>query len=157
MRTNSVQQCSASFARPANTTTYASADLVANNATAGSVEALQFAAGPAGTIRRARLAKSSATVANASFRLHLFASDPCATAPSNGDNGAIELNAGSDAYLGYVDFASPPDIWAAQSANFVDVGFHWEGGAIHGILEARAAYVPASAETFTVTLETEPA
>ena len=39
------ETASASFARPANTTQYASGDLVANSATAASVAALSFPGG----------------------------------------------------------------------------------------------------------------
>jgi hypothetical protein len=66
----------ASFTRPADTTTYASGDLVANNTTAGSVVPLTFtavtrSAGDSVRIERARINTSNALLTNASFRLHL--------------------------------------------------------------------------------------
>src|SRR6185437_974597 len=80
---------SANFTRPADTTAYATGDLVANSTTAGSVTPLSFTAPRyatgSGQVRRARLKKSTNTTTNATFRLHLYATSPT---PTNGDNGA---------------------------------------------------------------------
>src|SRR3569833_86506 len=85
-----VYNISASFTRPADTTAYASGDLVANSTTAGSVTPLTFTLGntfPQGQLRltRARIYKSGTTATNANFRLHLYEASPV---PANGDNGA---------------------------------------------------------------------
>jgi hypothetical protein len=95
----------AAFARPNDANAYAIGDLVTNSTIAGNITALPFAvARPArsatpvdpatgaqaifsGVIRRARLVKSSTTVANAQFRLHLFADGP--PGAINGDNGVF--------------------------------------------------------------------
>lgn len=151
----------ASFTRPANTTQYASGDLVANNATAADVEPLSFGGGP-GLVRRAILTKSDDDTTAASFRLHLFAADPTGTAPANGDNGALSLNTSIGDYLGALDFAmtSAPDIYNTSgnlavgtplqgTEIFVPVGVN----TLYGLLEARGTYTPASGETFTVELQ----
>jgi hypothetical protein len=80
----------ASFARPNDTTAYGVGDLVANSTTAGSVVPMQIPLGnqfPNGMTRltRARLIKSGTGVANASFRIHLYETQPT---PANGDNAA---------------------------------------------------------------------
>lgn len=153
---------SASFSRPADTTAYASGDLVANSTTAGQVAPLSWAAarnlGGSGLIRRARLRKSGLTVTAASFRLHLYAASPtCA----NGDNGVWSTNQAT--YLGSLDL----DMSGSNGRVFTDgaevigipnvgseISFALASGqTIYGLLEARGAYTPASGETFTVDLE----
>jgi hypothetical protein len=160
---------SATFTRPTpDTTQYTSGDLVANSATNTAVAAMQFNTGKgdaSGLITRARLAKSDDDPVTASFRLHLFSTNPCATAPSNGDNGALQLAIadGEQAYLGYFDLdltASAVDIFTTGNAGVSAAGqirFNLASsiGAIYGLLEARAGYTPAAAEVFTVTLEIE--
>lgn len=159
--TTPVRTAIAAFARPADTTQYAIGDLVADTTTAGEVVPLAFAGGPA-LVRRAMLTKDDDDTTSASFRLHLFASDPVASAPENGDNGALSLNTGIAAYLGSLDFAfgTAPDIYA--TAGNVAIGVPLQGSEIfvpasvntlYGLVEARGAYTPASGETFSATLE----
>jgi hypothetical protein len=151
-----------SFARPADTTQYASGDLVADSTTAGSVTALTFGGGDSGLIRRVLLTKDDDDTTSALFRLHLFSSDPTTTAPANGDNGAISLNTAIADYIGSFDFdmSSSPDIY--NSAGNLAVGVPLKGqeafipagtNTIYGLLEARGTYTPASGETFTVRIE----
>jgi len=150
---------SAKFTRPADTTAYASGDLVANSTTAGSVVPLSFdvGRGPNGIfqINRIRINKSGTGVANCTLRVHLFSVLPTFGA---GDNAAISISTGAAGYLGQFD---------------VVVGQAWTDGAggqlaavltaypavgtslIYGVLEARGAYTPANAEVITVTLEGE--
>lgn len=154
----------ASFDRPADTTAYASGDIVANNTTAGSVTVLSLAAARAndktGLIRRGRLTKSGTTTTNAIFRAHLYKTSPT---PANGDNGAFQTNNALN-YIGSMDF----DMTGANARAFSDgvkciavpsVGaeiiFDPAIGTqnIFALLEARAAYTPASGETFTLALE----
>ena len=156
-----------SFPRPANATQYASGDLIANDTTAASVVPLTFTAAriEAGSfvVRRARLHKDDADITAANFRLHLFSTDPTGTAPTAGDNGALELNSmAAGSYLGYFDFnmTSSPDIQnsdielAAAPAVGTDIVVKLSSGkVIYGLLEARGTYTPASGEVFTVTLE----
>lgn len=153
---------SSSFTRPSDTSVYASGDLVANSTTAANVVPMEFKlykytrAGN-GSIRRARLFKDNESVTNASFQLHLFSSSPTV---SNGDNGALAVST-AEYYLGSIAidmttgaFVTSTDAWQAAAASpeiNIDVG----GGPIYGLLQASAAYAPASAETFTITLEIE--
>lgn len=87
-----------SFTRPADTTTYGPADLVANSTTAASVSPLTWGINHFGKggfmIRAARLYKSSATVTAASFKIHLFNATP--GTPTNGDNGALGVASAAD-------------------------------------------------------------
>ena len=160
---------SATFTRPADTTAYASGDLMANSTTASSVAALAFTAArvEAGSfvIRRVRMHKDNANLALATFRLHLFKTDPTATDPTGGDNAALELNSlAAGSYIGYVTFdftmAAVADIQASdiELPGVPAVGTEFtvklaSGQIVYGLLEARAAYVPASAEVFTFELE----
>jgi hypothetical protein len=154
---------SANFTRPADTTAYASGDLVANSTTAGSVAPLQFAAKRPGASQRilsATLHKSGTGIVTAAFRLHLFSSSP---GVANGDNGAFvpSLLTG---YLGAIDIT----VDLAGTVGAVGQGVPRTGiatsiltiasatGVIFGLLEARGAYTPASAEVFTVTLDVAP-
>lgn len=153
---------SANFNRPADTTAYASGDLVANNTTAGSVTPLswtapRYATG-SGQIRLARLKKSAVSVSNAVFRLHLYTASPTI---ANGDNGVWSTT--HSGYLGSFEF----DLTAGTGRVFTDASYTTgtpsvgteagfdlaSGSTIYGLLEARGAYTPASAETFTVDLQ----
>jgi hypothetical protein len=147
-----------SFTRPADTTAYASGDIVANSTTAGSVVPLNFPScsdgiGHSLQIRRVRLSKSTTGVTNASFRLHLFNVLPTVT---SGDNAAIVIATGAAKYLGQVDIVmnqSFTDGGAGQAT--CEINCHPVAGAsnLYGLLEARAAYTPGSAEVFTASLE----
>lgn len=150
---------SATFTRPADTTAYASADVVANSTTAGSVTPLTFVVGnptnAGGKIRRVRLSKSSTTTTNASFRLHLYSASPTLT---NGDNGALSTNKAAN-YLGALDITvgtafsdGAQGIGVPNTGSEINFGGH---ATVYGILEARAAYGPASAEVFVADLEVE--
>ncbi len=153
---------SASFTRPANTTAYGAGDLVANSATSGEVVPMEFMVSKLshgrGKARRARLHKNDATTTNASFTLHLFTAAPTVT---NGDNGALAVSTAA-AYLSAVAidmtsgaFAGTSDLIDFAAVN-PEINFDLESGRkIYGLLEAEAAYVPASGEVFTVTLEIE--
>lgn len=152
---------SGSFTRPADTTAYASGDLVANSTTAGSVAAVSLAvarvAGAPVSVRRVRVTKSGTTATNGSFRVHFYAASPTA---ANGDNAAWSTNKAAD-YLGYCDVTV-----AAFTDGCTGVGGMVSGGgleinampatgsiSIYALLEARAAYTPADSEVFTITAE----
>lgn len=144
------------FTRPANTTAYASGDLVADNATAGSVTPMSFEIGRTGTaggmIRRARLLKSGTGVTNALFRLHLYSASPTV---ANGDNGAWSSNKAAD-YLGSIDVSVDKAFTDGAAGNGqpgVGSEINFTDQTVYGLLEARGAYTPASAEVFTVDLE----
>lgn len=160
----------ASFTRPADTTAYASGDLVANSVTAGSVVPLSFKDGGSAALAqfrivRARLSKSTTTTSNASFRLHLYQATVAGVAPivANGDNGAwsstgaatgascdwlgnidiTSMLAGTDGAFGTGSLPAGSEMYL-RSSNLAT---------IYGLLEVRAAYTPGSAEVFSVTLE----
>lgn len=151
---------SASFTRPANGVPYTSGNLVANSTTAGLVVPLAFVLGNSfgpGSFRmtRARISKTGTSAANANFRLHLYQSLP---APSNGDGGAWLTTRAAD-WLGNIDVTSMlafadgccgTGSAAAGSEMFLKLA---SGATVYGLLEAKAAYTPASGEVFTVTLE----
>lgn len=151
-------RASGSFTRPADTTAYASGDLVANSTTAGSVVPVTLTVGrgasgsaATGIIRRLKLKKSTASTANASFRVHLYAASPTVT---NGDNGAwlsIEST-----YLGAFDVTvdlafSDAAVGVGAPVTGSDVAFTTQ--AVYALVEARGAYTPGSAEVFTLTAE----
>lgn len=146
------------FTRPADTTAYADGDLVANSTTAGSVAALVFAI-PTGLGKNIKiiggtLQKSDQTdVANSQFRIHVYTSEPT---PANGDNGAWSTDIAG--YLGFVDLglmiAHTDDAYVRTYTPLVEIISHYMGvnTKLYGLLEADAAYSPASAETFTAGL-----
>lgn len=159
-----MKELTASFIRPNDGNVYASGDLVANSVTAASVVALLFNLGESlFSIRRVRVKTVSLTVANFTFRIHLYTANPCLTAPTNGDNGAWVTK-----IAGYVGSF---DVVAADAKAFID-GAQAEGlptkgtditvnlgdtqGSLllYGLIEAKAAYVPTALDTITVSLET---
>jgi hypothetical protein len=153
----------ATFTRPADTTAYASGDLVANSTTAGSVVPMQWpvtsALGGSGMIRRARIHKTGTSVTSASFRLHLYNASPT---PSNGDNGAWLTNK-YDNYMGAIDITVDRAFTDGAAGNGVpisgsEINFDMPGNSIliYGLLEARGAYTPGNAEQFSVWLEVVP-
>ena len=161
------QPVSASFTRPADTTAYAVGDLVANSATPASV-VLSFQAarmlGGNGRITGARAFKSGPSLTNAQLRLHLFRLRPVPTVGDNGvfNNGtALACNMALSS-LGYFDFTFDRAFSDGAHALAVpNVGPQRIFGApadsmnIFGLVEARAAYVPLSTETFTFILEVD--
>ena len=143
-----------SFVRPADITAYASGDLVANSTTAGSVIPLTFNVrneNIGSIVRRIRMRKTSTSVSGSSFRVHLYNSSPTVT---NGDNGAwLSTTSG---YIGSFDVTidkafSDGAGGAGVANNGVDINLIY--GTVYGLVEARGAYTPTSAETFTVELE----
>lgn len=138
-----------SFTRPADTTAYAANDLVANSTTAGSVTPMSFNLPPFSMITWASLKKSTATATNANFTLHLFNSSPTV---ANGDNSAFSPT--NSNYLGSLQLDSTTSLFsdAAGSVNRLTSNGIPCGGTVYGLLLAGAAYTPASAEVFTITL-----
>lgn len=156
----------ASFARPANTTAYAAGELVANSATAASVIPLTFtgavrAFSTCYRIERITIKKTSAGLTNAAFKIFIFEAAPV---PSVGDGGALDSsgalatsgvlglkgvfsvtmgNSGSDGAVGSAAPTVGNGVTVCPAAN----------ATFYGLIEATAAYTPASGETFTVTAE----
>jgi hypothetical protein len=146
---------SASFTRPSDTTAYASGDLVANSTTAGSVVALTLNAGSAGgmpcRVRRVRLYADKADATNFTFRVHLF--NVLAITCANGDNGAFSVNKAAN-YLGQVDIATG-QLFTDGAMGAATCDITSAAGTLYALIEARAAYTPASASVFTLALEVE--
>lgn len=150
----------ASFARPANTTAYAAGQLVANSTVAGSVAPLSFTVARAndktGMIRRCRLMTSSPSLVNASFRVHFYDASPIA---SNGDGGtwltdkAVNYLGGCDVTLDRAFTDGAKGLAAPLTGS--EINFRPASGTqlVYALVEARAAYTPTSAETFTIALE----
>jgi hypothetical protein len=155
----------ATFTRPADTTAYASGDLVANSVTAGSVTPLSWelfnqSRDGVNILRRLRFKKSNNSTTNASFRVHFYTTAPTVT---NGDNGAwLSSEAG---YLGSVDVtvdkafndSTGPAVGVGVPNAGSEINFLVTGGTskhvLYALVEARAAYTPVSGETFTLTPE----
>jgi hypothetical protein len=143
-------------ARPADTTAYASGDLVSNSTTPASTTAHQVSVGSGnGKIKRVGLKRSGTTaVTNGTFRVHLFKADP--GAPTNGDNGAIVFSA--DNYIGHsgdivliLGTASAIG-WSAVLDYLYKLS---NSNVLYALVEARGAYTPASGETFQVLVDDE--
>jgi hypothetical protein len=154
-----------SFTRPANTTAYASGDLVANDTTAASVVPLSWGIegmqGCSGIIRGVRFYKSSTTVTAASFRVHLFTASP--GVPTNGDNGALAVASAAD-FLDTVAvdcssgaFVGTAGVKERSAAVAIPFKLATLTEKLYGLIDVQGAYAPASGETFTVTLELESA
>lgn len=151
MTTGLIKSVTDSFSRPANTTAYQAADLVANSETAGSVVPLTFSTGRGGLrIKAASITKTDETdVANSDFSLHLFTSSPTV---ANGDNGALSYDFSSKfADIDFATMVAATDVaWALNQG--LDLNAYTASGTIYGLIEADGAYGPASAEVFSVTL-----
>lgn len=157
--------------RPSDTNAYAVGDAIANSTTAGSVTPLQFtvarSTGGAGRIIGAKLAVNSATAFGA-MRLHLFNTTPFAAAGFQADNAALALtytavktgSAGTNPnYIGYIDFTTFTALSSAAVSigvsDLTELNFDTPAGVsvIFGLLEARAIFTPASAETFNISFD----
>jgi len=147
------------FTRPANVTAYASGQLVANSTTAGSVVPLSWtsAARVSGGnfyIRRVRMTLSSKSVTLTSFRIHFYTVTPTI---ANGDGAAWSTTLAN--YVCKMDV--PVASWEAGTDVSIGFGLPTSGDGnecnvvasaqtLFALVEARAAYVPASGETITV-------
>lgn len=155
---------SANFTRPSDTTQYASGDLVANSTTAATVAALSWTVGSPdsrkGFVRRLKMWSSDSDTTSASFRVHFYSANPCATAPTSGDNGAYAVTQENSIYLGAVDVTLDRTINNSDAFGLgvpnsgaeinYDLG---TGTTLYALIEARATYTPASAEVLTVVPE----
>lgn len=151
---------SQTIARPANTTAYASGQLVANSTTAGSVTPFKLTnavrvSGGSGRIERVRLYKSGTSITNALFRVHFYRLSPTVT---NGDGGNW-LTSGAT-YIGAMDITMDRVFSdGAEGAGIPLVGsgltFSLDDGVsdVYALVEARGAYTPVSAETFNMRAE----
>jgi hypothetical protein len=103
-------------------------------------------------LERIKLAKSTVTTTNASFRVHLWSASPTVAA---GDNAAMSTS-GVATYLGYYD-VTVGKAFTDGAAGFGTVGDNATvliaSQYVYALIEAQAAYAPGNAETFTLTLE----
>lgn len=151
--------------RPSDTTAYASGDLVANSTTAGSVTPFLFtgalrAIGYKSTIRRVGIFTSLALLANGTFRVHFFKAAPTVT---GGDNATLDVASNLANHLGWMELVlsaigtgQGSSGWSSEVATAAPAKPSWLGTAsqsLWALLEARAAYVPASAQTFRLTAD----
>jgi hypothetical protein len=162
----------ASFSRPADTTSYAQGDLVANDVDQGDVIPLRFGVGKlgygTGKVVGGRLHKDDETVTNADFILHLFTAEPD---PSVGDNAQLNSTgtyavASLESYIGSITFdmttgaaatsGSLTESVALTAPLYFDLELETNAGRVlYGLLEADAAYAPASGEIFKIWLHIE--
>ena len=158
---------SSSFSRPSNTTAYSAGQLVANSTVAASVTPLTFAnvvrsAGDCLRVERVRISKTTNSLTNASFKLHLFEVLPV---PSVGDgagfdsSGVLQLTTGALNHIG--TFSVTMTIsgtdgaigWSASNADLPRTCCPVTGTTLYGLLEATAGYTPVANEVFAVAVE----
>ncbi len=164
-----ITAANAAITRVANTTPYANGQFIANSATAASCTlansgfTIVAARGTniTGRITGGLLKKSGTSNVNAVFRVHIFNSNPLASAPSNGDGGTFDMANGGN-WLGYFDVNqmeafgdSAVGICVPGLLSYVNFSPDSGTSSVYAVLEARAAYTPISAEVFTLTLDTE--
>lgn len=156
----------AGLTRPANTTAYASGELVCG-ATCAPLPVIAgrnaFTSSGSGVISKVMLVKSGATTTNAQFNVFLYAASP--TFPGTlADQSAYvgpylaDITAGN--YIGVAvctnfsptSDASPAEFSVCQLDAISSTIWHYRtsGKAVYATIEATAAYVPASAEKFFV-------
>ncbi len=147
------------FARPFDTTTYASGDLVANSAVAANVVPMQWnivtAPNNGVFIRRANIRKVSTGVVLPNFRLHLFTVSPTSAVGDNGVYSSTSIGwfCDLDVNMYTTDPFSDGNAGIGVPNNGSECAVNPVASTIYGLLEARGAYVPASGELFTVGLE----
>ena len=160
-----------SFTRPADTTAYAANDLVGPTTNAAdaslATEILNAVSvdGDAFRIERVRLRKSSISLTNASFRIHIWRALPSFTGiGDNGAQGALTalVCASMDYHVDYIDVtmdrASSTASGYAQGVGIPAVGNGIvirprTGTSFYVSVQALAAYTPVSGETFAISLE----
>jgi len=151
---------SSNFTTPAGTTAYASGDLIANNATAGSVTPMSFTVcrvnAGTGMIRRARIKTTDTGFAAKGVILKLYKDSPTST---NGDNGAW-LTTESN-YLGQISvtldqhFSDPMEKGVGTPSAGSEINYDCATGTsvIYGLLVANEAITPQGAKVHTIVLE----
>lgn len=116
-------RCFADLTRPANTTTYAADEIVANSAMASAVVPLKFPAcrqdNGSGVITGGLLVKSTNTINTAGFKLWLFTRQPFAAGSYPADNAALvtalTYTAALKYMIGTIEFATAD--FAAHSSS----------------------------------------
>jgi hypothetical protein len=156
------RRLSATFTRPADTTTYAAGDLVANSTTAASVAAMSWvtAGSQAYWIPGFKLFKTGTGLTGASFRLHVYTAAPTVT--TAGDNSAYGSNVAGNA-----NWIADYDLTMVTKHNdgcaglmvptegVIKLDYQSDPTTLYGLLEATGAYAPTSGETFTLWIQQE--
>lgn len=153
------------FNRTTDTVAYSAGDLVANSTTSGSVAPLSWSTKTGGgstpfVIPRIRLHKTKSDVTNAQFRIHLFSATPTFAAGDNSDV-ATTVATPSANWIGSFDgtmvakFADGCAVDCVPTQALRRFDYASAGASLYGVIEALAAYTPASGETFTATLIAE--
>jgi len=146
----------ASFTRPNDITAYAANDAVNDSVTTPTALNFSGAArvtGGTGVIASLRASKNSATTTNASFRLHLYRSDPSGVATLSADNAQFALFWTARLIrLGFVDFtfvtAGTGSDMATAIVDGINRPYVCTGTSLYGRLQALSAYTPTANEIF---------
>lgn len=156
--TLTVTPASGTLTRPADTTAYAAADLVASSTTTNSISVpavtvARVAAG-SGLIRSALLKSNHTTgLDTINFTVDLWTAAPTFT---NGDNGAYAVATNGDKWLGslsgsFRQFADYAVAMLACDSGFPEIAFKLASGTdIYWTMRTNAAFTPQSAKTFTL-------
>lgn len=156
--------------RPADTTAYAANDLVGASTSVSDTNVVEIAnavpaAGQALRIERVRLAKSTNVTTNAQFRLHFFEARPTLGVGDNGALGALTalaVDATMRHHAGYVDVTidragdATADGSVGVAVPVIGTSLTvapFTGTSIFVVIQALAAYTPASAEVFRPIIE----
>lgn len=155
---------SGTITRPADTNAYAVNDVVADSTSAAAPVTLSGAAriaGGSGYISKIRLWTSNKTTTNAVFRLWIYNSSSI-TMPGQDNAAFAQLWANRTYGVGYVDIAlTTEDSTASDAAGnqIIQCGIPFvcatASTALYAVLEAKAAYTPASGQVFYVELTVE--
>lgn len=146
---------SATFTRPANTTAYASGQLIANSTTAGSVVPMQFTLpGGAPIVVRVRLSTNVTTGwGSGSITVNLWSCKPTYT---SGDGAAYAISAGGSCWIGSFPITLTQYGDAASGEGSPTVGNNVvlpPGAVYYADLTSGSSLTPISGQTFTLTLE----
>ena len=152
---NKVRRIETTFTRPADTTAYTAGDAVSNSTTAPTILSFANAASGntnGGVITAIMLSKSTATTANARFRLYLYAESVTAV----NDNSAFSQTYANTQYLiGIQDFSlastGANTAFATESGLYIPYQMATQTS-IFAHLVALEAYAPGSAEAFRIVL-----
>ena len=157
---------SASKTRPNDTTAYAALDVIAEDASAGTVWTFANIGPAAGgkillTRVSLRIDVNAIPAGMGAFRLHLYNAAPTAI----NDNAAYNLPSGDRAkYLGYVEIPSPLDLGDTLYADTEAMGFPIRmqltlpaeaSGSLFGILQTVAGFTPTAQAVYNLALEAE--
>lgn len=155
----SVKLITVSLTRPSNTTDYAAGDVVTDGSQSRFVfEELSEFKGKGGIIQNAVLISSANQATKIDADLFLFAAD---VTDLDADNAAFTPTDDQlKNCIGVIDFADASfkagDGQSGASGNAIcvaaNVGIAFHGDTLYGVLVARNAYTPVSAEVFTVSL-----